>query len=552
MKLKPLVIALVVVGALAAFGGGSYGLYRFGMQRGIGMAGGVTSAAAAEPGSANAAPTAAAGPQSIAQGEDATRRHIQAGLKAGDVDPSTGSKILYYHDPMVPGNKFDKPAKSPFMDMMLVPVYADGDSDGSKVTVSPRIQQNLGVRTAPVTEGVLSPQVSAVGSIAFNERDQSVVQARATGFVEHLYVRATLDPVRKGQPLVDLYVPDWIAAQEEFLSVRRMQGTELASLVDGARQRMRQVGMSDDQVRLVESTGRTQPRITLTAPTGGVVVELMAREGMTVMLGATLFRINGLSTVWANAEVPESQAALLRPGTKVQAKSPAVPGAAFDGKVQAILPDVSPATRTLKARLELANPSGRLVPGMFVQMQFMDMRAEKSLLVPTEAVIQTGKRTVVMVAEDNGRFRPVDVEAGIESAGQTEIKRGLKAGQRVVVSSQFLIDSEASLKGVEARLNDEPKPSAATSAPHHQGQAKVEAIGRDAVTLSHGPIASLKWSAMTMEFKLPKGGVPRGVDVGDRVDFEFYMDSEGLPQLSSVTLLVPEPKAAAASAGSKP
>ena len=455
MKLKPLVIGLVVIGVLGA---GSYGLYMFGMQRGMGMG-----APAAAAGSTDGA--AGKLPQSIAEGEEATRRHIQSGIKAGDVDPSTGAKVLYYHDPMVPGNKFDKPAKSPFMDMMLVPVYADAgsenSSDGSKVTVSPRIQQNLGVRTAEVTEGTLSPQISAVGSIAFNERDQAVVQARATGYVEKLYVRATLDAVRQGQALADLYVPDWVAAQEEFLSVRRMQGTDLESLVDGARQRMRLVGMSDAQIRLVESSGRTQPRITLTAPIGGVVVELMARDGMTVMAGATLFRINGLSTVWANAEVPESQAALVRPGAKVQAKSPAVPGATFIGKVQALLPDVNASTRTLKARLELANPGSRLVPGMFVQMQLMDQRAEKSLLIPTEAVIQTGKRTVVMVAEEGGRFRPVEVDAGIESAGQTEIKRGLKLGQRVVVSSQFLIDSEASLKGVEARLNDEPSSPAA-------------------------------------------------------------------------------------------
>jgi Cu(I)/Ag(I) efflux system membrane fusion protein len=189
------------------------------------------------------------------------------------------------------------------------------------------------------------------------------------------------------------------------------------------------------------------------------VVELMAREGMTVMPGATLFRINGLGRVWANAEVPESQAALVRPGTKVQAHSAAAPGTALRGTVQALVPEVNATTRTLKARVELPNPGNVLVPGMFVNMQFMDMRAQKSLLIPTEAVIQTGKRVVVMLAEDKGKFRPVAVETGIESNGQTEIKRGLQAGQRVVVSSQFLIDSEASLKGVEARLNDAPQPT---------------------------------------------------------------------------------------------
>lgn len=533
MKRKPLVISLI---AVAMLGAAAYGLYMFGMQRGMGMA-----AAPAGAGAASAASDA--GPQSIAQGEEATRRHIAAGIKAGDMDPSTGKKILYYHDPMVPGNKFDKPAKSPFMNMMLVPVYQDSDSDTSKVTVSPRIQQNLGVRTAEVVEGTLSPQLSAVGNIAYNERDQAIVQARATGFVERLHVRATLDRVAKGQPLAELYVPDWIAAQEEFLSVRRMQGTDLAPLVDGARQRMRQAGMNESQIRLVESTGRTQPRTTLTAPISGVLTELMVREGMTVMPGATLARINGLSTVWAQAEVPESQSALLRPGAKVQARSPAAPGTTFDGIVQAIVPDVNPATRTLKARVELANADGRLVPGMFVTMQFMDTRAEKSLLIPTEAVIQTGTRTVVMLAEDNGAFRPVDVEIGIESGGQTEIKRGLQAGQRVVVSSQFLIDSEASLKGVEARLNRAPIASA-LSAARHTGQASVENIGREAVTLSHGPIPSLKWGEMTMDFKLPPNGLPRGLARGDRVVFEFYMDAGGLPQLTGVTPVAPEVKAA--------
>ncbi len=529
MNKKYLIGALISAGVLGAAG---YGLYSLGMKNGSSTVA-VTTAVEAAPAQGT---EPAAVPQSIAEGEDATRRHISAGIKAGDTDPATGRKVLYYHDPMVPASKFDKPAKSPFMDMMLVPVYADGDSDQGKVTVSPRIQQNLGVRTATVTEGTLSPEVSAVGNIAFNERDQATVQARATGYVERLHVRATLDAVSRGQPLVDLYVPDWVAAQEEFLSLKRMQGQDLGSLIDGARQRMRQVGMSDEQIRLVETSGRTQLRTTITAPLGGVVVELLAREGMTVSTGMTLFRINGLSTVWANAEVPESQAALLRRGAKVQARSPAVPGTTFDGTVQAILPDVNPATRTLKARLELANPGSRLVPGMLVTMQFMDMRAEKALLVPTEAVIQTGKRTVVMLAEDNGRFRPVDVEAGIESGGQTEIKRGLQPGQRVVVSSQFLIDSEASLKGVEARLNEVPKPASAANTPRHEGQAKVDAITKDAITLTHGPIPSIKWGAMTMDFKAPPpNALPRRLEPGDSVNFEFYMDADGLPQLTRIS-----------------
>ena len=530
MKNSLKITALVLLAA-TALGVGGYALYAAGMKQGIdsnaGNAGTVTTETL---------------PQGIAQGEEATRRHITAGIKAGDTDPVTGKKIIYYHDPMVPGNKFDKPAKSPFMDMMLVPVYADSDSDGSKVTVSPRIQQNLGVRTAEVTEAVLTPQVSAVGNIAFNERDQALVQARATGYIERLYVRATLDRVSKGQALAELYIPEWIAAQEEFLAVRRMQGTDLTTLVDAARQRMRQLGMNEEQVRLVESSGKTQPRITLTAPLSGVVVELMAREGMTVMPGASLFRINGLGSVWANAEVPESQAALIRPGTKVTATSVAALGTVLRGTVQAVLPEVNAATRTLKARVELANPGNTLIPGMFVNMQFMDMRASKSLLIPTEAVIQTGKRVVVMLAKDQGKFRPVDVEIGIEADGQTEVKRGLQVGQRVVVSSQFLIDSEASLKGVEARLNNAPQPPATNTAPRHEGDATIEAIGKDSITLSHSPIASLKWGPMTMDFGLPASGKPRNLEPGDKVKFEFYMDAEGLPRLTRIDAMATEPK----------
>ncbi|WP_280151348.1 efflux RND transporter periplasmic adaptor subunit [Piscinibacter sp. XHJ-5] len=437
MNLKLTLIAAAAAVALAA---GGYAIYHAGMARGMQSAPTPSAAAAAAP--AN----------DIAAGEAATRRHLQAGIKAGDVDPANGRRVLYYHDPMVPGKRFDAPGKSPFMEMMLVPVYGDGGADQGQVSVSPRVQQSLGVRTAEVTEGVLQAEVTAVGSIAYNEREQWVVQARASGFVERLHVRATLDRVVRGQPLLDLYVPDWVAAQEEYLAVRRMAPRD-AALLDAARQRMRLAGMSDQQVLRVDTKGEVQPRLTLAAPGSGVIAELPVREGMTVSAGTLLARIHGVSTVWALAELPESQAALVRPGTRVQARTPALPGEVFEGTVQALLPEVNPATRTLRARVELANRHARLSPGMFVQMQFVDRRTAKAALVPTEALIHTGRRTVVLLAEDGGRFTPVEVRPGLEAGGRTEIHSGLQPGQRVVVSSQFLIDSEASLKGVEARLN---------------------------------------------------------------------------------------------------
>lgn len=542
MNTRNTLLTAVVAVALAA---GGVALYQIGMHRGMGQAGAGAATASGSPAAED--PTS-----SIAAGEEATRRHIKDGIKAGEIDPATGKPVLYYHDPMVPGKRFDAPAKSPFMDMMLVPVYggAGGDDQGT-VTVSPRIQQNLGVRTAEVVEGTLQPMVSAVGSIAWNERDQSVVQARATGYIEKLHVRATLDRVRAGQPFAELYVPEWVAAQEEYLAVRRFAAGD-PGLIAAARQRLLLAGMSEAQVARVDAVGTVQPSITLVAPSSGVVAELVAREGMTVSPGMMLARINGLASVWALAELPESQAALVRPGSQVEARSPGVPGAVFRGSVQALLPEVNTTTRTLKARVQFANPSGQLVPGLFVTMQFMDTRAGKALLVPTEAVIQTGRRAVVMVAEEGGRFAPMDVETGLETGSQTEIRRGLKAGQRVVVSSQFLIDSEASLKGVEARLNNQPAPTAANTAQRHSAQGLIESLDRESVTLSHGPIPSVGMGAMTMEFKLPPPNKrPRGLAVGDRVDFEFYVDPTDGPTVTTLTLLPPAAPAAAAPGASR-
>jgi len=377
--------------------------------------------------------------------------------ETGETDPATGKKVLYWHDPMVPGQKFDQPGKSPFMDMQLVPVYAEDGADNGGVTISARVQQNLGVRTARVTQGTLRLSVEAPGSVAYNERDVAVVQARASGFVERLHVRVPLERVRKGQPLADLYVPDWVAAQEDYLSVKRMQSADLTGLLDGARQRMRLAGMTDQQIMRVEASGKTQPRLTIIAPIGGVVTELEAREGMTIMSGAPLFRINGLTTVWVNAELPESLAADVRPGDTVEARTSALPGMVFKGKVSAILPEVNLATRTVRARVELANPEAELTPGMFATLRFASEGKKDVLLVPSEAVIKTGRRSVVVRAEGEGKFTPADIEVGLEHDGETEILSGLEAGEEVVVSGQFLIDAEASLKATTTRLDAPPR-----------------------------------------------------------------------------------------------
>ncbi len=448
-------------------------------------------------------------------------------------DQATDRKVLYWHDPMVPGQRFDKPGKSPFMDMQLVPVYADEGSDGGKVSINPRIQQNLGIRTAIVTKGSLTSHIEVIGNVAYNERELAILQARANGYVEKLYVSATLDPVRKGQPLAELYVPDWIAAQEDFLSARKLAALEGTGLVDAARQRMRLAGMSDEQMRLVETTGKVQARLVVAAPVSGVIAELGIREGMTVASGALLFRINGLDTVWVNAEVPEGAMEEVHAGNAVEVRTSSLPGVVFRGKINAVLPDVDPATRTVKARIELANPGQQLVPGMFVSVDFSPGVHRDVLLLPSEAVIQTGRRSVAIVAQADGRFVPVDIETGGESRGQTEILKGLESGQKVVVSGQFLIDSEASLRATSLRMGNETKPAGITVATHH-GRGRIESIDKDTITISHGPIASLQWGAMTMSFKLPTGGLPQGIKAGVIVDFEIKPVQDGEYQIVSI------------------
>ncbi len=508
--------AIAVVAGLIVAGAAFYGAYRFGLTQGQ-----------------NAAPSS-------------TAVTSEAGLKAGAVDPKTGKKVLYWHDPMVPGQRFDKPGKSPFMDMQLVPVYEDAGAGSPAVTVDSRITQNLGIRTVEVKSGRLESVLEVPGNVAINERGIEVIQARTAGYVEHAYARTTLDPVRRGQPLVVIYSPDWVAAQEEYLAVARMNSSLPGDLRSAALARMRQVGMTESQIRLVESTGKLQPRLSISSSVNGVITEVGARDGMTVTPGMTLFRVADLSTVWVLADVPESQASVSRPGQPITATAAGLPGQTLTGKVDAILPDVNPSTRTLKVRVELQNKNRQLVPGMFVSVRFGSQGGADKILVPTEALIRTGARTIAMVEVANGGFSPVEVKTGAEANGQTEVTEGLKAGQKIVASGQFLLDSEASLRGTTTRMESAPiaaKPAAA--GPEHEGVGKIEAVTPEGLTISHGPIPTIQWGAMTMDFKAPPAGLPKGLKQGQQVRFKFQMDAEGVPVLSSV-------QPASTTAGSKP
>jgi Cu(I)/Ag(I) efflux system membrane fusion protein len=456
-----------------------------------------------------------------------------------------GRKVLYWYDPMVPGQKFDKPGKSPFMDMQLVPMYADEQPAQAVVRVDPALAQNLGVRTAIAEKGRLERPLDAVGTVAFDERAVELVQSRTAAYVEELLVRAPLDPVRKGQPLAELFVPEWAGAQQEYLALKASRAPGAAELAAAARNRLLLLNMTESQVAAVDRAGKPVTHVTLASPIDGVVGELGAREGMSVAPGATLFRLNGLATVWVNLDIPEAQAGAVVPGTPIEATVPAYPGETFRGKVSAVLPEVNAATRTLRARVELANPAVKLKPGMFATVSIAPRAAREAVLVPSEAVIVTGERALVIVDRGEGRFEPVAVRIGRDAGGKTEILAGIDAGTRVVASGQFLIDSEASLRGVELRMAPAFKPETRraqrkaedteeTLQGVHHARGVVEGVAADgALTISHGPVPELRWPAMTMEFAAP-GGMAKGVKAGDSIAFDFTAAGEGAYRITRI------------------
>ena len=361
-----------------------------------------------------------------------------------------GRKILYYYDPMFPNQKFDKPGKSPFMDMDLEPKYADeGGSAGATpgVSIDPSAMQNLGFRIAAAEMGSLAATFDVTGAIDFNERDVAIVQARSSGFVERVYRLAPGDVIRAGTPIADVQSPEWGGAQTEYLSVRKLGKPELTA---AARQRLRLMGMSDAVIARVDRTGRTSGTVTVSSPIGGVVQTLNARAGVTLAQGQTLAEIAGLGTVWLNAALPEAQAGAVRVGQRAVATLTAFPGETFGGKVIAILPTTQVDSRTLTVRIELSNRGGRLRPGMFANVT-LGGDAKLALLVPSEAVIRTGTRSIVMLATGDGRYHPAEVRTGREGGGKTEILQGLSVSEKIVASGQFLLDSEASLTGIAVR-----------------------------------------------------------------------------------------------------
>ena len=436
--------------------------------------------------------------------------------------PQQAAKVLYWYDPMKPEQHFDKPGKSPFMDMQLVPKYADENTamtDESRPTVKidPSLQQNLAIRYGTVEQAVIGNAMFTNGILQANERQTAILQTRASGFVQRVYGHAVGDMVRQGSPIADISIPEWTGEQTEFLAVLR---TGDRSLIQASRQRLQLLGIPQNVIHQVERTRRVQSNITLQAPISGFIDSLEVRNGMALAMGQTLAIIKGINPIWLEAAIPETQIAGIKRGSKVEVTFTAYPQI-VSGKVIDILPTLDTTSRTIKVRIELPNKEAQLKPGMFASVK-LSSNPQSSLIVPEQAVIRTGTRNIVIVAHEQGRFEPVVVQLGQSDGNKIAILEGLKVGQKVVISGQFLIDSEANLQGVLDKLNTGKSitPSQAVKTSKYQGIGKVEKVTAQEVTISHQAIPELGWGAMTMSFKQPVQPFTR-IQQGDQVNFSF-------------------------------
>ncbi|HCT9788585.1 TPA: efflux RND transporter periplasmic adaptor subunit [Klebsiella pneumoniae] len=374
-------------------------------------------------------------------------------------------KVLFWYDPMYPNTRFDKPGKSPFMDMDLVPKYADEEhaaAGAPGVRIDPTQTQNLGVKTAAVTRGPLRYAKTFPANISFNEYQYVIMQARAAGFINEVYPLTVGDKVKQGTPLLELTIPDWVEAQSEYLLLQETGGT--ATQVEGILERLRLAGMPDDDIRRLKATRKIQTRFTLKAPIDGVITAFDLRAGMNIAKDNVVAKIQGMDPVWVSVAVPESIAWLIKDASQFSIQVPAWPGKTFRISKWTLLPSVDSATRTLQLRLQVNNPDEALKPGMNAYLQLTSESAPM-LLIPSKALIDSGSEQRVITVDNEGRFVPKIVQVFHESAGVTAIRSGLQEGEKVVASGLFLIDSEANIAGALERMRAQA-PDAAASAAH--------------------------------------------------------------------------------------
>jgi Cu(I)/Ag(I) efflux system membrane fusion protein len=456
-------------------------------------------------------------------------------LNTSESETSVGTKNtkepLYWVAPMDPNYKRDQPGKSP-MGMDLIPFYGDEggshDSGPGTVRISPAVVNNLGVRTEIVKKQTIHTEIKTVGYVQYDEDLLVHIHPRVEGWVEKLYVKTAGNPVTKGQVLYEIYSPELVNAQEEYILAL---GRNNERLIKAAQDRLKSLQLSPEQINQLKKSRDVQQRVTFYAPQSGVVDELSIREGNFVKPGNTMMSIGSLEEVWVEAEVFERQANLLALNQKVTMTLDFLPGKKWLGEVDYIYPTLDANTRTLKVRLRFNNEDKKLKPNMFAQITIHSYSVNNILLAPIEAVIRTGSSDRVVLALDDGKFKSIKVKLGRFYEEYTEILAGLEPGDKVVSSAQFLLDSESSKTSDFKRM---------TEVKEMPESVWVEAIINDIMVdhnmlnVTHQPIDAWDWPEMTMDFILKDGVDISQFSVGEIAHIEIEKIADDQYQISGV------------------
>jgi membrane fusion protein, copper/silver efflux system len=461
-------------------------------------------------------------------------------------------KLLYYRNPMGLPDTSPVPKKDP-MGMDYIPVYEGEEeadsSSGNQIKISTEKVQKLGVRTEKASQRTIDKVVRAAGRIEPDERRVFVISPKFEGYVERLHVNATGQLVGKGQPLFEVYSPELVSAQREYAiaaqGLQSLKGADsdaqsgMKQLADSSLLRLRNWDISDEQIKALTKSGDAKRTMTFRSPVSGIVTEKKAIQGMRFMPGEMLYQISDLSTVWVFADVFEQDISLVKQGSKAKVRINAYVDKEFDGKVTYVYPTLNADTRTAQVRVELANPGQLLKPGMFANVELAAAPRSTAVTVPVSAVIDSGTRRIVLVQLKEGRFEPREVKLGARSDNYVEVLEGVQDGEDVVVAANFLIDAESNLKaavgGFGGHAGHGAQPSgqeagvAKPAGAGHKAEGTIDEIDAKSgtVSINHGPVETLKWPAMTMEFKVANNALLKNMKPGDPVTFEFVERQPG-------------------------
>ncbi len=466
------------------------------------------------------------------------------GESSGGKTASTENQPLYWVAPMDPNYRRDKPGKSP-MGMDLIPVYEGGakanDAGPGTISISPDVINNLGVRTGLVERKPLHSEIVTVGYVKYDEDKLVHIHPRVSGWVEKLYVKAAGDPVKEGAPLYALYSPELVNAQEELLLALNRKNSRL---IQASEDRLKALQITPSFVQQLKRTLAIQHTVTFYAPQNGVVDNLNIREGFYVQPGTTMLSIGALDQVWVEAEIFERQASLVSAGDPVTMTLDYLPGLTRTGRVDYIYPTLDSKTRTVRLRLRFDNPDEALKPNMFAQVSVHADSAEQLLVIPREALIRTGSQDRVVLALGDGSFKSVAVKVGRQDQVMVEILDGLKEGEKIVTSAQFLLDSESSKTSDFKRMHHgDDKPSSVWVA----GEIQSVMLNHRMVKVTHEAIDAWEWPAMTMDFQVdPKVDI-EALSPGTRLHMEITKLDSGQYEIAGTHIMSSMPAADEAS-----